>query len=256
MENQLRRALEQGQFELFYQPQVNCENGRLIGMEALLRWRHPELGLVPPAKFIPLAEETGLIIPIGAWVLHEACRQNAQWQRQGFLQVVVAVNISAVQFRRSHLLDTITSALKDSGLGACWLELELTENIVMHEAVVAIALLRALKSKGIKLTIDGFGAGYSSLSNLKRFAIDKLKIDQSFVQKIPYDLEDATITRAIISLAREMGLSVIAEGVETVEQSHFLSDQQCDNIQGFLYSKPVPAEAMGMLLKSGVIANQ
>ncbi|MCD2449347.1 EAL domain-containing protein [Methylicorpusculum oleiharenae] len=250
LESQLRRALEQGQFELFYQPEIDSENGRLTGMEALLRWRHPDLGLVLPGKFISLAEDTGLIVPIGAWVLREACRQNALWQRQGLAPVVMAVNLSALQFRRRDLRETIADALKDYGLDASWLELELTESIVMSEAETTIATLQALKSAGIKLSIDDFGTGYSSLAYLKRFAVDKLKIDRSFICNIPSDAEDAAIVRAIISLAHELGLCVIAEGVETMEQLRFLRDQQCDLVQGYLFSKPVSAAEMGVLLQN------
>ncbi|WP_295436979.1 EAL domain-containing protein [uncultured Thiodictyon sp.] len=249
MENALRGALKAGEFQLHYQPQVAIGSGRIIGLEALLRWNCAELGAVAPGLFIPLAEETGLIIAIGEWVLREACRQNAQWQREGLPAVLVAVNLSAVQFRQKGLPDTVRSALQDSGLAPQWLELELTESVVMQDAQYAIASLSLLKQIGTSLVIDDFGTGYSSLAYLKRFSIDKLKIDQSFVRDLSGSGDDEKIVTAIIGLAHALGLKVIAEGVETAEQLGFLREQKCDEMQGYLYSRPIPAAAVAELLR-------
>ena len=249
LENALRNALKKQEFELHYQPQVDIESGRIIGMEALLRWNSAEFGRVSPGNFIPLAEEVGLIIDIGEWVLREACRQNAEWQSQGLPAVVVAVNLSALQFRQQNLVETVLSALQDSALAQNYLELELTEGIVMRDVENTIECLHNLKQLGIKLSIDDFGTGYSSLSYLKRFPIDKLKIDQSFIRDIACDTGDEKIVRAIIGLAQAMNLTVIAEGVETQEQLSFLRSHQCDEMQGYWYSKPLPAADMAKLLK-------
>ena len=253
LEHALRRALKLNEFMLHYQPQVTIGSGRIIGMEALLRWKCAELGPVAPGTFIPLAEATGLIIAIGEWVLREACRQNAQWQRQGLPAVVVAVNLSALQFGQSNLPEIVRSALQASGLAARWLELELTESVIMQDAEYTIASLQGLKEIGTSLAIDDFGTGYSSLSYLKRFAIDKLKIDQSFIQDIPDDDGDKIVT-AIIGLAHALNLKVIAEGVETQEQLGFLRDRHCDEMQGYLYSKPLAADAMAELLRGASLS--
>jgi diguanylate cyclase (GGDEF)-like protein len=249
LENALRNALKKQEFELHYQPQVDIESGRIIGMEALLRWNSAEFGRVSPGNFIPLAEEVGLIIDIGEWVLREACRQNAEWQSQGLPAVVVAVNLSALQFHQKNLVETVLSALQDSALAQNYLELELTEGIVMRDVENTIECLHNLKKIGIKLSIDDFGTGYSSLSYLKRFPIDKLKIDQSFIRDLGRDSGDEKIVRAIISLGQALNLTVIAEGVETQEQLSFLSSHQCDEMQGYWYSKPLPAADMAKLLK-------
>lgn len=247
LENALRRALKLDEFVLNYQPQVAIASGELIGMEALLRWNGAELGPVAPATFIPLAEETGLIIPIGEWVLHEACRQNAQWQRQGLRAVPIAVNMSALQFQQSNFPDLVRAALQGSGLAARWLQLELTESVIMQDAEHALTSLQRLKEIGTTLAIDDFGTGYSSLSYLKHFAIDKLKIDQSFIRDIPND-DDDKIVAAIIGLAHALNLKVIAEGVETAGQLGFLRERHCDEMQGYLYSRPLTATAMEELL--------
>ena len=249
VENALRRALTLNEFVLHYQPQVGVASGRITGVEALLRWNSAELGSVSPGAFIPLAEETGLIVAIGEWVVHEACRQNAQWQRQGLPAVTVAVNLSALQFRQSNLPEIVRGALQAHGLAARWLELELTESVVMQDAEHTIESLRLLKEIGTTLAIDDFGTGYSSLAYLKRFAVDKLKIDQSFIHDIPADDDDDKIVTAIIGLAHVLNLKVIAEGVETEEQLCFLRDRHCDEMQGYLFSRPLTAAVMGELLQ-------
>jgi diguanylate cyclase (GGDEF)-like protein/PAS domain S-box-containing protein len=251
IEHELRHALKKQEFELYYQPQVNLKSGRIIGVEALLRWNSVVFGMVSPDCFIPLAEEIGLIVAIGEWVLREACRQNAKWQRQGLPAVVVAVNLSAIQFRQKNLVDIVLSALQDSALPPEYLELELTEGIVMQDVDNTIDCLHNLKQLGIKLSIDDFGTGYSSLSYLKRFPINKLKIDKSFIHDIANDADDEKIVRAVIGLAQAMNLTVIAEGVETQEQLSFLRSHQCDEMQGYLCSKPLPADEMAKFLERG-----
>ena len=251
IERKLCHAIEQQGFCLHYQPQVNLRSGRIIGVEALLRWSNPEIGMVPPEYFIPIAEETGLIIPIGEWVLREACRQNSEWRMLGLPKITVAVNLSAVQFRQNNFGEMIKEILCEYGLDPSGLELEITESAVMHNAEASIALLLELKAMGLKLAVDDFGTGYSSLSYLKRFPIDKLKIDQSFVRDITVDSDDAVIVSTIINMARTLKLKVIAEGVETAEQLSFLKHQECDEIQGYYFSKPMPPEKINSLLASG-----
>lgn len=238
----LRQALTLGEFRLHYQPQVSPETGKIIGMEALIRWLHPVRGMVSPVDFIPLAEELGLIVTIGDWVLREACRQNRAWQVQGLPPVPVAVNLSALQFLQHNLPEKIRAILEETGLDPRYLELELTESTFMHDAEQTIAMLHALKAMGLQLAIDDFGTGYSSLSYLKRFPIDKLKIDQSFVRHLASDPDDAAIARTIISMGHSLRLEVIAEGVETAEQLAFLETEGCDQIQGYYFSKPLAAE--------------
>jgi diguanylate cyclase (GGDEF)-like protein len=248
MEAALRRALEREELLLYYQPQVEVNTGEIEGIEALIRWRHPELGMVPPNEFIPLAEETGLILPIGHWVLQEACRQSKAWQDAGAKAVPVAVNVSARQFSGTELQGSIKEALESSGLAPEHLDVELTETSVMKEPESAIATLIALKQMGIRISMDDFGTGYSSLGILKRLPIDCLKIDKSFIDEVVGSGDDAAITVAIIAMAKSLGLHVIAEGVEQVSQLAFLRAQGCDMIQGYLISRPVPAEEMGSLL--------
>ncbi|MHB1116934.1 EAL domain-containing protein [Sideroxydans sp.] len=247
LQGQLRNAVKNNEFLLHYQPQINIESGRLIGAEALVRWQHPELGLIPPGTFIPLAERSGLIIPMGEWVLNEACRQAQQWRESGH-QLVMAVNLSALQFKRGNLLETVAHALKRSGLPADMLELELTESILLQDIDVAIKTLHSLKDMGVKFSIDDFGTGYSSLSYLKRLAVNKLKIDQSFVQDLAEDADSAAIVRAIIQLGHTLQLTVIAEGVETDAQLAFLRNYGCDEAQGFFFSRPVLAAEFVKLL--------
>ncbi|MBV8464588.1 MAG: EAL domain-containing protein, partial [Burkholderiales bacterium] len=252
VENQLRRALERNEFVLHYQPQVEIATGRIIGAEALIRWQHPDKGLLGPIEFIPLAEERGLIAPIGQWVLREACRQNKAWQDAGLPAIEVAVNLSAVQFYQRELVDSIAALLDQYELEPHWLGLEVTESIIVQNVDSTVRTMSALEQMGVKLAIDDFGTGYSSLSYLKRFSADKLKIDRSFVADVPGDPDDSAITRAIINLARNLNLRVIAEGVETQAQWEFLRSEGCDEVQGYLVSRPVPAEAFGTMLAGGL----
>lgn len=245
----LRRALENGEFELHYQPQIELKSQRVTGVEALLRWRR-DGELVPPGRFIPVAEESGLIVPIGDWVLREACRQAARWQQAGLPELAMAVNLSAVQFQRGDLERCVAEALAESGLDPVLLELELTESLLLDDAEGVLAAARRFKALGVRLSIDDFGTGYSSLAYLKRFDVDKLKIDQSFVRDIASDPDDAAIVRAIISMARSLKLRVIAEGVETDDVARFLDIYHCDEAQGFLYARPMPGEAIPQWLAS------
>ncbi|WP_235953496.1 putative bifunctional diguanylate cyclase/phosphodiesterase [Noviherbaspirillum galbum] len=241
LENSLRRAIERSEFELHYQPQLSTATGQLAGIEALIRWRHPELGLVLPGTFITMAEQNGLIVPIGAWVLQEACRQGKAWHDAGWEFGHIAVNLSARQFASDDLLDTIRAALDKSGLPPSMLELEITESTIMQSPQEAISLLGKLRDMGVALSIDDFGTGYSSLASLKQYPLDSLKIDRSFVKGTPDDADDVAITEAIIAIARKMGLKVVAEGVETTEQAEFLRAAGCDLAQGFLFGRPASA---------------
>ena len=250
LESALRRALERDQFSLHYQPKVDMTSGQITGVEALLRWNHPELGIVSPGQFIPLAEETGLIVPIGRWVLKEACAQNMAWQRRGLRPVTMAVNLSPRQFADPHLLHDVDEALLASGMSPVLLQLEVTESMVMRNVSRAIKVLDAVQSRGMRLAIDDFGTGYSSMSLMKQFPIDTIKIDRSFVRDLPIDTEDQAIAQAIISMGKALGMTVIAEGVETVEQEAFLRSHACDEMQGFLFSKPLPAREMANLLRA------
>ncbi|MHB9117424.1 MAG: EAL domain-containing protein [Burkholderiales bacterium] len=249
LEKNLRHALERNEFLLHYQPRVDLRSGEITGMEALVRWQHPELGLVPPANFIPLAEESGLIVPLGEWVLRTACAQNKTWQIAGLAPVCVAVNLSARQFRQQNLLTLVEQVLQQTGLDPSYLELEMTESLIMQNIEATIAILTQLKATGVKFSIDDFGTGYSSLAYLKRFPIDMLKIDQSFVRDITTDPDDAAIATTIISMAHDMGLKVIAEGVETNAQKSFLRLRHCDEMQGYFFSKPVPTDEFEILLR-------
>lgn len=251
LEKDLRQALEKQEFLLYYQPQVDFESRRIIGVEALIRWGHPELGMVSPAKFIPLAEETGLIIPIGEWVLRTACAQTRAWHDAGFCHLQVSVNLSARQFKQQNLSRTVREIIGGTGLAPECLELELTESTLVQNPERVITTLQELKAMGVQFSVDDFGTGYSSLSYLKRFPLDKLKIDQSFVRDITTDPSDAAITRAVIALGRSLGLRVIAEGVETPEQLKFLCRNQCHGMQGYYFSRPLPAEQFSELLAEG-----
>jgi diguanylate cyclase (GGDEF)-like protein/PAS domain S-box-containing protein len=240
MEGHLRRALERQQFVLAYQPRVDLDSGRIVAAEALLRWRIPKRGTIAPQRFIALAEETGLIVPIGKWVLQTACAQNKAWQDEGLPPIGVSVNVSARQFRQQeNLVQTVAEVLRATGLEARYLELELTESMVMHDAPQLVAMLDQLKDLGVQIAVDDFGTGYSSLSYLKRFPVDRLKIDRSFVEHIASDPDDATIVRTIIALGHNLGLKVVAEGVESDEQLRFLRSNLCDEAQGFLLGRPV-----------------
>ena len=251
LENGLRQAIARNEFKLAYQAQVDLASGRIIGLEALLRWSSETLGNVPPSRFIPLAEECGLIIPIGEWVLREACRQARRWQDAGLAPVPVGVNLSALQFRRSDIVAGVSAALAESGLDGRWLELELTESLLMESGPDVIVTLGQLKAVGVRLSIDDFGTGYSSLAYLKRFPVDRLKVDQSFVRDLTDDPDDATIVRAIIQLGHNLHLDVIAEGTETPEQMAFLLREGCAAAQGYLFSPPLPAKAVTGLLEAG-----
>jgi len=250
LENSLRRAVENEELVLHYQPFVNLETGVVTGAEALVRWNHPKFGLVPPVKFIPIAEETGLIVAIEKWVLNSACRQLSVWQDQGYSSFQVAVNLSAREFRGHNLVPMITGILGETGVAANSLCLEITESNVMQNVDNTIKILKKLKDIGINLSVDDFGTGYSSLNYLKRFPLDTLKVDRTFVQGIPDDRNDTAISTAIVVLGHSMGLRVVAEGVETAAQVAFLRSLECDQMQGFYFSKPVPADRLTELLQA------
>ena len=256
MDRNLRLALDREEFFLVYQPQIDIETGRITGLEALIRWQQPEMGLITPDRFISIAENNGLIIPIGEWVLRTACAQAKKWQDDGLIAVPVAVNVSAVQFRQEGFTALIRSVLNDTGLSPEYLELEMTESLLLSNADVVFATLKGLKEMGLQLAIDDFGTGYSSLSYLKQFPVGKLKIDRSFIREIAVDSNDAAITTAIISMAKSLHLRVIAEGVEDKAQLSFLQEHKCDEIQGYYFSKPIsPDEAAFMLYSSCGIPN-
>jgi diguanylate cyclase (GGDEF)-like protein/PAS domain S-box-containing protein len=252
IEESLRRAVERGEFALHYQPKINVATGAITGAEALIRWTHPTRGLVSPAQFIPIAEDCGLILPIGNWVLFEACKQARAWVDAGLPLTTIAVNISAMEFRNKDFLDGVFAVLGQTRLDPRYLELELTESVLMRRAESAVAILQTLREKGVKVAVDDFGTGYSSLSYLRRFPINALKIDQSFVREISTPPRETTTAAAIISMARSLNLRVIAEGVETREELRFLEAQHCEEAQGYYFSKPVPPEQFAGLLRSGL----
>ncbi|MDC4227281.1 MAG: EAL domain-containing protein [Candidatus Manganitrophus sp.] len=248
MESSLREALERQEFLLYFQPQVDLSNGEIIGFEALLRWHRPEIGLISPAEFIPLAEETGLILPIGEWVLRTACAQNVAWQQAGFSPMRIAVNLSARQFHRDNFADTVTRALNETGMAPEYLELEITESILMGKETSILQMLRKLTDMGIQLSIDDFGTGYSSLAYLRRFPIAKLKVDQLFIRNLTTDPNDAVIARTVVGMAHSLHLKALAEGVETEAQLAYLRSVGCDQMQGYLFSRPLPAQEATKLL--------
>ena len=248
LESSLRRALERQEMLLHYQPRVDLSTGQITGMEALVRWQHPDLGLVPPVEFIPLAEETEVIFPLGEWVLRTACRQSKIWKRDGFRLIPVAVNLSPRQLRHQELVEVVERVLKETDLDPNHLELELTESVLLENNETTIGTLRQLQRMGIQIAIDDFGTGYSSLSYLKRFPINCLKIDRSFVADVSSDPDNAAIVKAIITLAHSLNLKVIAEGVETTKQLDFLRSMGCHEMQGYLFSKPVPVDQATRLL--------
>jgi predicted signal transduction protein with EAL and GGDEF domain len=252
LENDLRLAMERQEFCLHYQPKVNLKTGAIIGVEALVRWRHPERGLVPPVEFIPVAEDCGFIVPIGHWVLREACRQARAWRESGLPPVCIAVNISAVELRARDFVASVRSILTETGFEPHYLELELTETFLMQDMESTAAVLRALKSLGVRLALDDFGTGYSSLSYLKRFPIDTLKIDRSFVCDLTTDAGDASIVDAVIGMGRSLHMMVVAEGVETQEQFACLQRQGCPEGQGYFFSRPVSADKATQLLRHSV----
>ncbi|QAU34692.1 EAL domain-containing protein [Janthinobacterium sp. 17J80-10] len=248
LESSLRRAIEREELVLYYQGKVETRTGRITGVESLVRWEHPELGLLSPDQFIPLAEETGLIVPLSKWVLRQACMQICAWQRQNLPPLTVAVNLSARQFTEDYLVEDTAQTLRELGMNPTLLELEITESMMMHNPERTIQILQELKAMGIRIAIDDFGIGYSSLSHLRQFPIDIIKIDRSFIQDVPGDPADEAITEAIIAMGKSLKITVVAEGVEKIEQLQFLSDRSCEEIQGYFFSRPLPAEEFTKLL--------
>jgi len=252
LENGMRRAIEREEFRIFYQPKINSVSGEITALEALIRWEHPELGMLSPADFIALAEETGLIIPIGEWVMRRACQDNQRWQEEGLPKVRVAVNLSGYQLQAKNFVSTVATVLKETGLSGDCLEFEVTETVIMQNPDFAVSILTQLRDMGIHISIDDFGTGYSSLAHLKRFSVNTLKIDRTFVRDIEKNSTDAAITSAIISMGNSLDLKVIAEGVETEGQFDMLKEKHCDEMQGYLFSKPVPVEEVAELLRDGL----
>ena len=249
LESRLRQAVANHELELHFQPFFDLKTAKVLGAEALLRWRHPELGLIPPGEFIPIAELSGLIVPIGEWVLRTACAEARKWHEKGFSGLTVSVNLSSRQFQQADLVSQVTNALNDTGLEPDKLDLEITESNAMQNAEHSINTLWGLKKQGVRISMDDFGTGYSSLNYLKRFPIDRIKLDQSFVRDLPGDKDDAAIAMAVIAMGRSLELVVIAEGVETEEQLEFLKDRDCDQLQGFLFSRPLPPDAFETFLE-------
>jgi EAL domain-containing protein (putative c-di-GMP-specific phosphodiesterase class I) len=249
MESNLRAAIERDEFTLHFQPKIDLGSSRITGAEALLRWTNAELGLVPPTQFIALAEETGLMLPIGRWVLQQACAQHMAWRAQGLPPIPLSINLSPRQFADAELLRDLESALRVSGMSPHALALEVTESVVIGNAERALATLQAIKRLGVRLAIDDFGTGYSSLAQLKRFPVDELKIDRSFIRGLPGDTYDAAITEAIIVMCGTLQLTVVAEGVETLEQREFLRQRGCTQMQGFQFSRPLPAGEFAALAR-------
>ncbi len=254
LEISLRQAIERNELVLHYQPRVDIKSGRIVGCEALVRWEHPTLGRISPLQFIPLAEETGLIVPMGEWILAAACEQNKRWQRAGLAPIRMSVNLSPAQFCQHDLHESVLAVLKSTGLAPQWLEFEITESLLMRDAEAAVQLLRRFKQMGLQLSIDDFGTGYSSLSYLKRFPVDAIKIDQSFVREMTTSTDDSALVTAIILMSRSLKLKVVAEGVETRSQLALLRILRCDEIQGYLVSRPVPADEMAGLLVAAIPA--
>jgi len=246
----LRHALDRRELVLHYQPLVRLDEGRMVGVEALIRWNDGPRGLVGPDSFVPLAEETGLIVPIGRWVLRTACEQNVAWLKAGLPPVKMSVNLSMRQLNDEGLAREIETVLRETGMDPSLLELEITESMIMHNAERAVKILSTIKALGVRLAIDDFGTGYSSLAHLKRFPIDTLKVDRSFIREIPSDAEDRAIAEAIIAMGKTLSLTVVAEGVETPEQQAFLSERACDEMQGYYFSTPVPPDQFATLLGS------
>ena len=252
IEEGLRRALERREFTVYYQPKINLKSGEITGAEALIRWAHPQRGNVPPGQFIPVAEDCGLIVPIGHWVLREACMQARTWREAGLPSTTMAVNISAMEFQADNFLDSVFAILDETGFDPASLELELTESVLMKRAESTVSVLRSLRSRGIQVAVDDFGTGYSSLSYLRKFPVDALKIDQSFVRQIATSPDDAAIVTAIISMCRSLKLRVVAEGVETQQELEFLQDHGCDEAQGFYFCRPILSDRFAKLLASGI----
>jgi EAL domain-containing protein (putative c-di-GMP-specific phosphodiesterase class I) len=250
IENGIRQALDRSEFQVFYQPQINLLTGEIDCMEALARWLHPELGWVPPNQFIPAAEEHGLIVRLGEWVLQTACKQNSDWQKMGLPPIRMAVNFSAQQFQVPTLCDRIMQILFETDLDPQYLELEITESLVMQDQNTTIKMLKQLQSLGMRVSIDDFGTGYSSLSYLRLLPVSKVKIDASFIRETPQNADDSAITSAIIAMAHNLNLMAIAEGVERRDQLEFLRSHNCDAVQGYLFSRPVPAHEATLLLQA------
>ncbi|HEX8961016.1 MAG TPA: EAL domain-containing protein, partial [Geobacteraceae bacterium] len=249
LEDGLRKALEREEFVLYYQPKVHIESGRIISVEALTRWIHPEFGLIPPSQFLPLAEETGLILPLGEWVLRTACAQNKAWQDDGYSPVRVSVNFSLRQFQQLNLPDVVEKVLHDTGLSPCWLELEIKENIMLHDEERTVVMLRRLKALGVQIAIDDFGTGCSSIGSLRKFPVDTLKIDQSLIRGIDADHDDEAITEGLIRMARSLNMNVAAEGVETEGERKLLKSLNCNEMQGYFFSRPLPPGELVPLLE-------
>jgi EAL domain-containing protein (putative c-di-GMP-specific phosphodiesterase class I) len=251
METAMRSGIKNEEFIVYYQPQINGLTNQLIGMEALVRWKHPTMGIVSPAKFIPLAESTGLIVELDRYVMKTAMNQVSQWYKDGLNPGILAMNLAVKQLKQNDFIDTFQSLMKETNCKSEWLELEVTEGQIMSHPEEAIEILQRVSNLGIELAVDDFGTGYSSLAYLKKLPINKLKIDQAFVRGLPEDEEDIGISRAVIALAKSLRLRVIAEGVETKEQRDFLVENGCENIQGYFYSKPIPAYEIEKILKDG-----
>jgi len=249
--NELRQASPRGEFVLYYQPQVSTKAGTITGVEALMRWNHPTRGIINPEEFIPLLEQMGMMIEVGTWALHAACAQNVAWQKEGLAPVWMAVNVSAQQFYRGDLVRVVEEALHVSGLEPNWLELELTEMLTLDDSETAVNIMKKLKLLGVRLSLDDFGTGWSSLSYLRKFPLDRLKIDQSFMHDVPLVAPAEAVVTSIIELARNLGFATIAEGVETTQQLDYLDLKKCDEIQGFIYSPPLSAQDCGRMLHSG-----
>ncbi|ULL14574.1 EAL domain-containing protein [Paenibacillus sp. H1-7] len=249
MEIHLRKALERDELRIVYQPIVDLQNGHIGGMEALVRWEHPEWGMIPPSEFIPLAEETGLIIPIGSWILKQACLQTKHWLDQGYPPLCVSVNISAIQFHQRQFIPILEEVLAETGLSPSLLCLEITENVAMNNVPLIVETMHRLKKLGVRISIDDFGTGYSSLSYLKRFQVNTLKIDQSFIRDVTTDEDNAAIVTALIAMSQQLKIKTLAEGVETKEQLNFLLSRGCDEIQGYIFSKPVAPEEFELMVK-------
>jgi len=249
IETNLRLALERNEFYLHYQAKFDFKTNVISGVEALLRWQNQELGTVTPMQFIPVAEETGLIIPIGKWVLRTACAQNVAWQKQGLPPVCISMNLSPRQVEDDNLLNDIKSALKDTGMASQLLELEISESMVMHNPTHMISVLTEIKNMGVRLAIDDFGTSYSSLAQIKHFPFDTLKVDRSFIRNISEDAEDKAIAKAIIAMGKTLSLTVVAEGVETMEEMDFLKENSCDEMQGYYFSKPLMPEHFAELMR-------
>ncbi len=249
LESALKKAIEEKQFTLYYQPKLHLKKGSIVGVEALIRWEHPELGLVTPSDFIPLAEETGLIFPISEWALKEACRINKYWQDKGYEHITMALNLSPKQFHQVNITEIINSALTETGLNAGFLELEITEKTIMQDTENALVILNKMKELGVRLSLDHFGTGYTSIGHLKQFPVNTLKIDNTFIKGVPENPNDCAITNAMIALAHNLGFEIVAEGVETAEQVQFLSDHQCDIVQGYFLGHPMPADKIEQQFK-------